>query len=56
LPSGLAVTSLRLRPLSDSDEGDGEDDAAPPRKVFETQRESPSRRPEIRRKYDINDW
>jgi len=56
LPTGVAVTSLRLRLLSDDEDEDGERDVAPAPKYSETRRESPTGRSDVKGKFNFDDW
>jgi len=56
LPTGVAVTSLRLRLLSDDEDEDGERDVAPAPKSSETRRESPTGRSDVKGKFNFDDW
>jgi hypothetical protein len=54
LPTGVAVTSLRLRPLSDEDDEEGRGEVAPAPKLPETRRESVPARPDIKKKFNFD--
>ena len=56
LPTGVPVTSLRLRPLSDDDDEEGQGDVAPAPKLPETRRESAPARPDVKKKFNFDDW
>jgi len=55
LATGVPVTSLRLRPLSDDDE-ESQGEVAPAPKLPETRRESAPARPDVKKKFNFDDW
>jgi hypothetical protein len=54
LATGVPVTSLRLRPLSDDDE-ESQGEVAPAPKLPETRRESAPARPDVKKKFNFDD-